>query len=252
MTDDGLFVGAVQCSGSWLAVVFDGETFDHATVCEGIGDVWLRYEDDAERILVDVPIGLVESGSEGRRCDSLARDVLGPRRDAVFRPPVREATRKRRFPAASRAHERKTGRELSRAAFDAREAIAAVDELLQELPEAREVVGEAHPELCFRAFADGPLAHPRDVAAGYAERLRTLAEYDADGPVTVQAVAEATGEFEGGTNVAVADVLDAVALGYTARPGPEPLRSLPAEPSRDATGLPMRMWYRAGTAFDES
>jgi len=248
MTDDGLFVGAVWCSGPWLAVVFDGTTFDHAAVFDGIGDVWVRYEERVTRVLVDVPVGLVERGDERRQCDALARDVLGPRREAVFDPPAREATRKRRFPAASRTHERKTGRELSRRAFEASEAIAAVDELLQELPEARDVVGEAHPEVCFRAIAGRPLDYPRDVAAGYAERLRTLAEYDPDGPVTVQNVAESTA----GAAVAVPDVLDAVVLAYTARPGPGTLRSLPREPPRDATGLPMCLWYRAETPLSDS
>lgn len=248
MTDDGLFVGAVWCSDPWLAVVFDGTTFDHAAVFDGIGDVWLRYEEDVERLLVDVPVGLVERGHDRRRCDALARDVLGPRRDAIFDPPAREATLKRRFPAASRTHERKTGRELSQRAFEAREAIAAVDELLQELPEARDVVGEAHPEVCFRALAGRTLDYPRDVAAGYAERLRILAEYDPDGPVTVQQVAEATD----GAAVDVPDVLDAVVLAYTARPGSGRLRSLPAESPRDATGLPMRLWYRAETPLLES
>ncbi|WP_372910240.1 DUF429 domain-containing protein [Salinigranum sp.] len=245
MTDDGLFVGAVWCSGPWLAVVFDGRTFDHAAVFDGIGDVWLRYEDGASRILADVPVGLVDGETDRRRCDVLARDVLGPRRDTVFDPPAREATRKRRFPAASRTHERKTGRDLSQRAFEAREAIAAVDELLQELPEARDVVGAAHPEVCFRAFAGRPLDHPRDVAAGYAERLRILAEHDPDGPVTVQNAAESTG----GAAIDVPDVLDAVVLAYTARPGSGRLRSLPADPPRDATGLPMRLWYRAETAL---
>jgi predicted RNase H-like nuclease len=248
MTDDRLFVGVAWCTGPWLAVVFAGETFDHAAVFDGVGDAWLRYEERAARVLVDVPVGLVERGDEGRRCDALAREVLGARRDAVYHPPVREATRKRRFPAASRTHERKTGRELSRTAFGASEAIAAVDELLQELPAARDVVGETHPEVCFRAFAGRPLEYPRDVAAGYAERLRTLAEYDPDGPVTVQAVAEATG----GADVAVADVLDAVVAGYTARPGSAALRSLPSEPPRDATGLPMRIQYRADDPLVES
>lgn len=247
MTDDRLSVGAVWCGGPWLAVVFDGAAFDHAAVFDGVGDVWLRYEDDVRRLLVDVPIGLVEDGGETRPCDALARDLLGERASAIFDPPVREATRKRRFPAASRVHERKTGRDLSRPAFNAREAIAAADELLKELPEAREVVGEAQPELCFRAFADRPLDFSPTIAAGYAERLRILAEYDPDAPVTVQSVAEATD----GAPVDVADVLDAVALAYTARPGPGALRQLPPEHTTDVRGLPMRLWYRAETPLGD-
>jgi predicted RNase H-like nuclease len=248
MTDDRRYVGAVWCGRPWLAVVFDGAAFDHAAVFDGVGDVWLRYEDDVRRLLVDVPIGLVEDGGETRPCDTLARGLLGERASAVFDPPVREATRKRRFPAASRVHERKTGHDLSRPAFEAREAIAAVDELLKELPEARDVVGEAQPELCFRAFAERPLDFPRDVAAGYAERLRILAEYDPDAPVTVQSVAEATD----GAPIDVADVLDAVVLAYTARPGPGTLRQLPPDHTTDARGLPMRLWYRAETPLTDS
>ena len=60
-------------------------------------------------------------------------------------------------------------------------------------------------------------------------------------PPVVQEAAEATAGHE----VAVDDVVDAVALAYTARPGAGALRSLPPEPPTDATGLPMRMVYRS-------
>ncbi|WP_251341230.1 DUF429 domain-containing protein [Haloplanus halophilus] len=241
MSDDPLYVGADVSSGSWVAVAFGVGEFDHAAVFEEVGDLWLRYEERAERILLDVPIGLIEEGSTGRACERLAREVLGPRRSAVFTPPVREATRKRRYPAAKRVNERKTGTGLTKQAFAISDDIAAVDELLQELPEAREVIAEAHPEVCFRAFADEPLEYSKLTAGGYAERMRTLAEFDRDAPPVVQSAAEATG----GAEVGVDDVLDAVALAYTARPGPGELRTLPPEPETDATGLPMRMVYRS-------
>ena len=241
MSDDPLYVGADVASGSWIAVAFDAEGFDHATVFAEVGDLWLEYEERAERILLDVPIGLVEDGSAERACDSLAREVLGSRSRAVFTPPVREATRKRRYPAAKRVNERKTGKGLTKQAFAISDDIAAVDELLQELPEAREVIAEAHPEVCFRAFAGDPLDYSKRRAAGYAERMRTLAEFDRDAPPVVQSAAEATG----GEDVDVDDVLDAVVLGYTARPGPGDIRTLPSEPERDPTDLPMRMVYRA-------
>ncbi|PSQ15281.1 DUF429 domain-containing protein [Halobacteriales archaeon QS_8_69_26] len=236
-----LYVGADWSSGSWLAVAFDREGFESAEVFEEAGSLWLAYEERAERILLDVPIGLKEGGEEGRECDRLARRVLGSRSASVFRPPVREAVRKRRYAVAKRVNERKTGRGISKQAFAISEAIAAVDEVLQELPEAGPVIAEAHPEVCFRAFAGEPLEHSKRRAAGYAERMRTLADYDRDAPPTVQRVAEATA----GHDVTVDDVLDAVVLAYTARPGPGELRSLPPDPPTDPTGLPMRMVYRS-------
>jgi predicted RNase H-like nuclease len=241
MAVDPLYVGADWSSGSWFAVAFSAEGYDHAAVFDEAGALWLEYEGRAERILMDVPIGLLEGGEEGREAEALARQVVGSRSPSVFTPPVREATRKRRYTAAARVNERKTGKRLSKQAFAIAEAIAAVDELLREIPEARPVVAEAHPEVCFRAFAGEPLEHSKKTAAGYAERMRALAAFDRDAPPTVQRAAEATAGHE----VGVDDVLDAVALAYTAAPGPGELRSLPPDPPTDSTGLPMRMLYRA-------
>jgi predicted RNase H-like nuclease len=241
MSDAPLYVGAGWSSGSWFAVAFGPTAFDHAAVYEGVGDLWLEYEEPAARILLDVPIGLVEAGPEERECERLAREVLGPRRSSVFTSPVREATRKRRYPAAKRVNERKTGRSLSKQAFATSTAIAQVDELLRELPEARSIVAESHPEVCFRAFAGEPLEYVATTAAGYAERMRALAEFDETAPPTVQAAAEATGGYD----VTVDGVLEAVALGLTARPGPGERRSLPPDPPTDARDLPMQIVYRA-------
>ncbi|MEF8853482.1 MAG: DUF429 domain-containing protein [Haloarculaceae archaeon] len=240
---DPLYVGVDWAGGPWMTVVFDASGFDHAAVFPEVGDLWARYEERAERVLVDVPIGLHESGEAGRECDALARGVLGPQSGSVVTPPVREATRKRRYPAAKRVNERKTGRSLSREAFAVSDAVAAVDELLQNVPEARPAFVESHPEVCFRAFAGEPLEHAKRYAAGYAERMRTLAGYDRDAPPAVQAAAEATGGHE----VGVDDVLNATVLAYTAYPGPGDLYSLPPDPPTDPQGLPMRVVYRNET-----
>jgi predicted RNase H-like nuclease len=249
MPDASLTLGVHWTGSRWLGVAFDGASYDHAVCADEVGTLWLDYEDRADRLLVDVPVGLLDGDDAGaRRCDALARQVLGDRAATVFSPPVREATRKRRYTAAARVERRTTGRELSEAAFEASRPIAAVDELLQELPEARSAVVESHPEVCFRAFAGEPMDFDRDVAAGYAERLRTLATLDADAPPTVQAVAEATD----GADCTVADVLDAVVLAYTAAPADVPLRTLPADPPTDDTGLAMRVAYRASDPLDDA
>jgi predicted RNase H-like nuclease len=236
-----LYVGATRSEASWFAVAFDRSGFDHAAVFDEVGDLWVRYEERAERVLVDVPVGLVEEGEEGRRCDDLARRALGPMSGTVVTPPVREATRKRRYPAAQRVNERKAGRGITERAFAMSDGIVAVDELLQNVPEARAAFAASHPEVCFRAFAGEPLEHDTAYAAGYAERMRTLAQHDRDAPPVVQAAAAATEGYD----VAVDDVLDAVALAYTAAPGDGELRTLPADPPTDAAGLPMAIAYRA-------
>ena len=234
------YVGSVARAGAWLAVAYTEEGYDHAAVLEGVGELWTRYEESAQRIAVDVPIGL-EAAQSPRPNERAARELLGERGHVVVPAPVREAARKQRYRTAARVHERKTGGGLSRDAFERARLVSAMDEFLAAIDEARPVFLEAHPELCYRAFAGEPMAHEPDVAAGYAERMRTLAEFDVDAPPTVQSVAEATE----GHAVPVPAVVDAVALGLTVRPGPGELRSLPADPPTDEEGLPMRYVYRS-------
>ncbi len=238
-----MFVGVDRGREAWVAVAFDTDGYDHTGLFEEIGELWEAYEETASLILVDMPIGLIEDGERTRECDTLARSVLGPRSSAVFTPPVREATRKRRYPAAKRVSERKTGSSLSKQAFAISDQIAAVDDLLRNVPEARATFRESHPEVCFRAFAGDPLNYSKRTAGGYAERMRTLAGHDPDAPPIVQAVAESTGD----ATVTIDDVLDAVVLAYTARPGFGSLRSLPSDPPTDSKGLPMEITYRSET-----
>ncbi|MEF8822229.1 MAG: DUF429 domain-containing protein, partial [Halovenus sp.] len=144
---ENMFVGVDRGRDAWLAVAFDTDGYDHSRVFDEIGELWSSYEETAALILVDMPIGLVESGTSGRRCDELARSVLGPRRQSIFTPPVREATRKRRYPAAKRVNERKSDASLSKQAFAISDQIAAVDDLLRNVPEARATFRESHPEV---------------------------------------------------------------------------------------------------------
>jgi len=241
------FVGVDWSGDAWLAVAFDRQGYDHTALFAEIGELWQRYEEADPRILVDIPIGLIEEGNSTRECDRAARAVLGSRSRSVFTPPVREATRKRRYPAAKRVNERRADASLSKQAFAISDQIAAVDDLLRNVPEAAAAIRESHPEVCFRAFAGESLDHSKRTAGGYAERMRTLAGYDADAPPIVQNVAEATG----GADVAVDDVLDAVVLAYTAAPGEGQMRSLPADPPTDPKGLPMEIVYRAAAPLTE-
>ena len=236
------YVGGVARGEGWLAVAYDESGYDHAAVLESVGELWTRYEETAATIAVDVPVGL-ETASAPRPNEAAAAEYLGERRGTIVPAPVREAARKQRYPTAARVHERKTGGDLSRAAFERARLVTAVDEFLTAIDDARSVFVEAHPELCYRAFAGDPLSERADVAAGYAERMRVLAEFDRDAPPTVQSAAGATEGYE----VPIPAVLDGAALALTVRPGPGECRSLPADPPTDEEGLPMRYVYRGET-----
>ena len=240
------YVGGVARESGWLAVAYTADGFDHAAVFDSVGELWSRYEESTERIAIDVSIGL-ESSDAVRPNERLARRLLGDRVDDIISTPVREAARKHRYRTASRVHERKTGQELSRRAFETTPFVAAVDEFLGAIDDARPIFAEAHPELCYLAFEGAPMAEPAAYAAGYAERMRTLAAFDRDAPPTVQAVAESTE----GRRIPIPAIVDAVALGLTVRPGPGTLRSLPEEPPTDERGLPMAYHYRAETGLPE-
>lgn len=227
--------------GQWVAAVFAAGEFQEALLADEVGAIWSRYGETAASIVVGVPVGLVETGDPERECDARARAAVGPRADAIVTPPAREPARRRRYPAARRAHERTTGGRLSEAAFSLAPAITAVDELLQEVPESRATVVAGHPEVAYRAFAGEHLAYEPTTAGGYAERMRALAAHDRDAPPSVQEAAEAVS----GAGVGVHHVLDALALGYTARDGPGEFRTLPAEPPTDETGLAMAWSYRS-------
>jgi predicted RNase H-like nuclease len=238
-------VGSVARNDAWLAVAYTDDGYDHTVVVDGVGELWTRYEETAVRIAIDVPIGL-GSTTAPRPNERVARELLGERKEAIVPAPVREAVKKQRYRTAARVHERKTGHELPETAFEPASRTAAVDEFLDAIDEARPVFAEAHPEICYLAFAGEPMADPAEFAGGYAERMRTLAEFDRDAPPTVQSVAEATA----GHRIPIPAVVDAVALGLTVRPGPGELRTLPTDPPTDERGLEMRYVYRSEASLE--
>lgn len=236
-----VYVGADWAGGGWLAAAFEGESFAGAAFYREAGELWSAHGERAERICVDAPIGLPTAGREERACDELAREAVGPRSSSVFRVPVRAAVHKQSRRAASLVNERKTGTGIGVHTWNIAAPVRQLDSLLRNVAPTREAFRESHPEVCFRAFAGEPLAHAKTTAAGYAERMDALEAHDPDAPDVVRDVARA-----GGDEATVDDAVDAVALALTARPGENPLRSLPPDPPVDDEGLPMEIVYRSG------
>jgi predicted RNase H-like nuclease len=227
------YVGVDGCPGGWFAVEYDdGVDYGRYDDFPAVVDAF----DGAERLLVDMPIGLPD-GSR-RACDVAARERLGARASTVFFAPCRAVLDAATHAEASEINRARTGYGLSIQAWHLVPRIREVDEVLRSSPGLRERLSEAHPELCFAAFGDGPVAASKSTAAGRAERLDRL---HGRLPGVRDAYDAALDDFAR-TDVRRDDVLDAMVLALAAA---HPLARLPdvtdADVPRDAAGLPMEI-----------
>ena len=257
----------------WIAVVAtdgpDGLEFD-ATVFPSILNAWRAWREDAETILVDIPIGLPSRADDDledgepivRACDTEARERLAPdRASSVFDVPCREAAREPTFGAANARNRERAGRGLTVQAWAITPRILEVEALLREFDDAREVVREAHPEVCFATLGDGPIAASKTSEEGRRARLEALAtlgdhydwavgldeRYETLEDEHVNELEPHERRIHGSNRD---DLLDAFALAVTAFAGD--LQRLPSEAAapevpRDRHGLPMEIVYHEPT-----
>jgi len=237
-----VYVGVDGCPEGWLAVAYDDSGFEAAAVFDHVGDLWAAYR-DADRILIDVPIGLRDSSGEPRACDSAARGVLSPERHhSVFPTPVRAAAREDTYDAAKAVQERRTDGSLNRQTWGITPKIDEVDRFLRDTPAARGVVRESHPEVCFRSFVGSPMTYSktRRPERAFWERVAALraAEPDVYDHLWAATASGLAGDASDD------DLLDAFAVALTARGDESGLETLPADPETDPRGLSMEIVYR--------
>ena len=234
-------IGVDGCRAGWICIALRGAD-------DPSPEWWVsaEFEDVVERVptadlvLVDIPIGLIDSGPERRTPDVLARRVLGGKRaSSVFSAPIRPVLDARDYDVANALSRRLTGRGLSRQSWAIVPKIRQVDEFLRSRPEWIGRVREVHPELCFHAFAGGrSMHHNKKTEDGFRERLALLAGRYPEAERILGAILT----LEGKQRVARDDAVDALAAALTGT-GPEPLRTLPETPERDAAGIPMEMVF---------
>lgn len=236
-----MFVGVDACPEGWIGVVYDEDGFRRARTHGSLAEAWATWR-DAERVLVDVPIGLREDSAEPRACDRAAREVLGsPRAASVFPTPVRAVLEADTYDEARRIQRDRTGAGLPAPTWAIVDAMREADTFARDHRDALERVHEAHPEVCFAKLAGEPAEHSKtgQPAAAFAERVDVLATVDPDVGAAVREAARGLGVGAG-----VDDVVDAFALAVSASPLTGPIRFLPdAEAETDPKGLAMRIAY---------
>lgn len=231
------YVGADGCKEGWFAVRLDEGNDWSVSVFKTIDGLWQTHG-HAKLILIDIPIGLRDSGTEGRVCDIEAHHLLGARQSSVFRVPNRAAVYADTYKEASKVNYRITGKKIPKQTWGIVPKIREVDELLRMGKLARSCIREIHPEVCFWSLNYGrAMENPKKTPDGFKERLKVLRRVF---PYTDDVVKCAQDACKN-SKVAEDDILDALVAAVTASREKQGLSTIPEKPEVDSEGLPMEM-----------
>ena len=233
------FVGVDGCKKGWFAVTLTGEDKWQTGVFKDIRGVWEEFK-GVKAILVDIPIGLKEKGSEERECDVEARRLLHSKRaSSVFRPPCRRAVYSS-MDKASEVNFVVTGKRLSCQTLNILQKIREVDAFLLENKYARSFLRETHPVICFWVLAGRrPMKHRKKENRGFLERKEVL---ESVFPRSKEIIEHPLTTYRR-KDVARDDILDALVLAITAKFGFNKVKTIPEGATRDSRGLLMEMVY---------
>jgi predicted RNase H-like nuclease len=240
MTSSQKFIGIDGCRVGWFCVILDDRdhwSFRVAPDEQGVGELAAG----ADSMLIDIPIGLCDSGPEGRDCDREARRLLGRgRASSVFSAPARRTLVANGYADALACNRQATGRGLSRQAWGIVPKIRAIDALLREQRTLRGVLRECHPELCFWALnGRRAMQYNKKQGQGQQERLAVLECYFPHCDELFELASEKFLRRE----VARDDIIDAMVCAVTAKLGYGRYQTVPVRPPRDTQGLPMEIVY---------
>ena len=185
---------------------------------------------------IDIPIGLPDAAK--RKCDHLARKLLKKRRSSVFPVPMRAALDPElSYEAACDANKKQINKKLSKQTYAIIPKIYEVDELLRNSADPLGRVYEVHPEVSFYYWnGKKPMQHSKRCGFGFLERYKLVEEEFPGAALKIR-------KEHKRSDVADDDILDAIAVAWTARRIhmmeheciPEGL------PERDEMGLPIQM-----------
>jgi len=232
-------IGVDGCRAGWLAVGKESGQLQYRIFPDA--RALAQTFKDAQRICIDIPIGLPWRDCPIRPPDPLARRLLGARRSSVFPVPCRAAVHAQSISQARAANVGELGRSLSEQSWNISDKIAQVDRLVRGEPELTTPFREAHPELCFWALAGGrSMRHTKKTAAGTSERMTVLRRFESAAPRLIDRIMQAHPR----SAVALDDVLDALVLFITACAPSSELGQLAGTPAMDEQGVRMELIFR--------
>ena len=234
---DGWFCVSLGENGAWsYRVVSDAQTLG-------------EYVSHASSVLIDIPVGLLDKGTEERQCDIEGRRLLRPKRSSsVFPAPARQTLQAVSYEQAQRFNRSSIGRGLSQQSWNIVPKIREINDLLLSKPSLQGVLRECHPELCFWALnGKSAMRYNKKKEEGRDERLAVLEMYFEP----CHEVFEQASSLYLRRQVALDDIIDAMVCAVTARYGFNQYKTVPTDPERDIQGLPMEMVYWSSSNKDD-
>ena len=203
-------IGVDGAPGGWVAATIRAPHRDAAgpghnltiTFCEHFSEI-VTSSNDADVIVVDMPIGLSSDGS--RPADTQARDRLGPRRSTFFPTPVRSVLDFDDWEAANEHSKQVTGKGLSKQAWNLIPKISEIDKAWT--PDLAGRLVEGHPETSFAEMNSNPVLSKKATEQGRNERLSLICRHFE--PELLSIISGCPTKWR-------TDAIDAVALAWTA------------------------------------
>lgn len=227
-------VGIDGCDGGWMTAMLSSSRLLIERY-KSIAEVLAAHK-TADKFIIDIPIGLADSGEEAvHRPDNAARKILKGKSSSLFPVPFRSVAR-----AKTVAEAWNISKALNAGAnymtMGIRNAVNEIDIFLQENEAWKNVLHESHPEVCFALLNGGnPIMEKKSEEQGIEKRLEILEKYGIDRmSVTRHPLFAKYSD----------DVVDAVCLAFIGRFAVEgKSATIPNvdEIKTDSTGLKMQM-----------
>ena len=233
----GVVLGVDGCKAGWFYFREDQQGLSYG-IAASFGELAASLPDHS-RVFIDIPIGLIDRGENGRACDSDARRLLGPRRSSIFSPPCRAVLKASTYDEARIISQQSIGKKLSKQSFFITPKIREVDEFLLQ-GNRKITVREVHPELAFWALnGRQAMQYNKKLQAGFDERLALLKLFIADADSLINAVMQHYARKD----VLRDDIVDAMVCLVVSRTSDEALQTVPAVVPNDSMGLAMEIVF---------
>jgi predicted RNase H-like nuclease len=240
MTDSNSqkYFGIDGCKEGWISIQSYDKRVFNPEIHESIKQFWDNHN-DASLILIDMPIGLKDEGSEPRLSDKFAREYLtGKRSSSIFPVPCRAVLNTSSYEEANKINRKRTHKGLSKQSWYITPKIKELDNLLRTEEKAKNIFIEAHPEVSFTSLnGENPLEYYKKTDKGLQERLTLLESYSKQDESFLE---KCLNKFPK-SSVVKDDILDAWILALAAALGKSRIEFLPNQYNYDSKGLPIRI-----------